>query len=184
MNIVNGYGSNSTVPAWGVMAVTGFDTTKQCLTIAQPSTTFYRDYIVNGDLDVQDGTAGYAQNGPDVVALYNTAPSAGDGMGPTPSQWYLTKNYPQTAIVRGGIDTTLKTVECKWSSITNGIGKPNASISSRASGTVNVYSGAPGSESIISSMQITCFNSGAAVTTSDWVRWGYTNGALECFKVC
>jgi hypothetical protein len=142
--------------------------------------------LVNGDVSVDNGSAGYAQSGPDVVALYNTAPSAGDGMGPTPSQWYLTKNYPQTAIVRGPVDTTLKTVKVAWGPITSLIGKPNASIAINTSGTINIYSGTfpLASLSVISSLTISACNISSAVTTSDYVNVETRLGQWVFSKLC
>lgn len=100
-----------TVPAYGVVAITGI-TVVQGLPIytgTRPSTTFYRVYGINSAEAVPDD--GYGQlrlTGPCEIAYDSGTPAAGEGWGPKPSQFTLSKGYPSITTVSGVIDSTNK----------------------------------------------------------------------------
>ena len=91
--------SGETIPGNAVMRVTGVeaDTDGQLkITVAKPSTTFTRSYLINEQFKVPDGKFG---TGSFEVALaaYDSSdgtPSAGETWGPKPDSWKLAKGYP------------------------------------------------------------------------------------------
>ena len=62
----------------------------------KPGSTLLTDrFALNGPNPVASGDHGIAYQSGNAKALYNTGtPAAGDAYGPTPGQWYLTKDYP------------------------------------------------------------------------------------------
>jgi hypothetical protein len=179
--------AGSQVPAYGCMRVNAVDTATGIVKIKKPSTTFGQVYLFNNAAPIADQNFGFAQTGPVQRATYNTgSPANGDGYGPTPAQWYLTVNYPQTSVVEGVYDATNKIFNVTNLPISDFFGKPSGSISARASGTINLYGGAFGSESVISSYNVTAFNisTATAVTSSDWVVGTWVNGQAVFTKAC
>ncbi len=72
---------------------------------SKPSTTFRRLYVLNMGNPVPAGDYGrcFTPGGYDMaMALYDTGtPALGESYGPTPGQWYLTKDYPSIFHVGG-----------------------------------------------------------------------------------
>jgi len=102
-----------TVPSYGVVAITGVvavtDTTSTIYTGNRPSTTFYQLYGVNSSLEVAEGEYGLLTlNGPCYIAYDSGTPAAGEGWGPKPGQFTLSKGFPSGTIVSGIQDTTNK----------------------------------------------------------------------------
>jgi hypothetical protein len=64
-----------------------------------------------------------------------------------------------------------------------GVGKATGSIANGATGSIEVYWGTLPSATDSTHAQ-TMYNRGPALVVSDIVRWFYTNGQLECEKVC
>ena len=188
--------TGETIPAFAVCRPTGatMDGTTPVITVAKPSTTFSVDYVVNGSTAIAAGEIGDAQNGPLVYVLYDDAstPSSGEGWGPKPDQWSLSKHYPISAVVKGtldaakfGVNTTAKVVLAQWQQISTGIGKANATIANRASGAISIWAGTFGSEVDITGMDISsAFNLGPSVASGDWVSWSVINGQLAFVKLC
>ncbi len=167
------------IPAYAYMPVTGYDTTNKILKVGKPSTTFYQSYLINGARVVPYQTTGRAQDSLEQRLLYNTGtPAVGEGYGPTPGQWYATKNYPQASVCQGIHDSSAKIMLATLGVIDRVIGKPNAAINKGATnGVVNVYSGVSGSETIITSMQISnVYNRGNDVGTGDFVEVHWVDG--------
>jgi hypothetical protein len=143
----------------------------------RPSTTFRRTYYVNGDTEVRQGEYGLAQLGPVVTVAYDTGtPALGEGWGPKPSQFTLSKNYPHIATVLGIVDGTKKWMLAQWNQLDRLIGKTNATHNKNASGTINLYQGAAGSEALISSLTVSAFNKFANVASGKWVVVEWING--------
>lgn len=186
--------SGETIPAFGLMAVTGavVSTFRSYYIVTKPSATFQRKYLVNGPrsvayVDSGHPTYGMAQEGAIQRVLYNSGtPAADEGFGPTPGQWYATKNYPQTCLVHGVWDSTAKIMLATLGTIDSFVGKPSGSIALDTTGTINLYSGTfpLSSLSVISSYTISACNVGPAVTTSDYVDVGFRQGQAVFSKIC
>jgi len=176
------------VPRGGVMRVTGVTTSNQeyYLECAKPTTTFGRMYAVNSPVAVPYNQFGLCAVGGLLEVLYDSGtPAQGEGWGPKPDQWSLSKNYPQSALVHGVFDSTNKILLCDWSSIDGGIGKANATIANRASGAISIWAGTFGSEVDITGMDISsAFNLGPSVASGDWVSCSVINGQLAFVKLC
>ena len=93
--------SGGTIPAFACMKVDDGD--KHAIgpgvpyfLATKPGTTLLTDrFAMNGPRPVASNDHGECYLSGHVRALYNTGtPAAGDAYGPTPGQWYLTKNYP------------------------------------------------------------------------------------------
>jgi hypothetical protein len=157
--------SGEEVPAYAIMAVTGVQelgTGEIVKKIAKPSTTFYREYIVNGSVAVANSSAGIYQKGPEVLVAYDTGtPAVGEGWGPKPGQWTISKNYPQTCCIAGITDAVNKIVLANLQTINEVIGKLDTALSQGSLATVNVWAGAGNSE----------FDTNMDITAYDWLMY-------------
>src|SRR5215213_4800398 len=108
-----------TIKPYEVFAAAGIYTTwggPAAILADRPGTTFRRTYYVNGDSEVPQGQCGLAQMGPAVTVAYDTGtPAIGEGWGPKPSQFTLSKNYPHIATVLGIVDASKKWMLAYWS---------------------------------------------------------------------
>gem|GEM_PF-7086971 len=104
--------SGEEVSAYAIMAVTGvqtLDSGKVVKKIGKPSTTLYREYIVNSSLAVADESVGLYQLGPEIqVAYTGGTPAAGKGWGPQPDAWTVSADYPETCMIEGTVDADSK----------------------------------------------------------------------------
>lgn len=140
--------SGEEIPAYGVMRVTGAEVKAglPIITVAKPSTTFQRLYLVNGPLRVGSDTnargvgtwlyeAGY-------VLYESGTPAVGESWGPKASQWSLAKwRYGFT--IQGataGSGATAR-VLAKQAEVNAFIGVTDAAIAKGSSGTVSIYDG-------------------------------------------
>lgn len=143
--------SGETAPAHAVMAVTsggGRSALEPLLRITKPSTTFARTYVVNGPNPVAGGGTGYCFEAGLVEVLYDAGtPALGQGWGPKPGQWSLTKFYPETATVHSLVDANLKILQATWKQITECWGEADGAIAKGATGTFKIFAGAQGAES-------------------------------------
>jgi hypothetical protein len=175
-------------PRNAVMRVTGVVTANQeyYLECAKPSTTFGKMYAVNSPVAVPYNQFGLCATGGLLEVLYDAGtPAQGDGYGPKPDQWSLSKNYPQSALIHGLFDTTNKIALCEWMPISTGIGKANATIANRASGAISIWAGPFGTEVDITGMDISsAFNLGPSVASGDWLSWSIVNGEPCFVKLC
>lgn len=134
--------SGETMPAWACGAVTGLEQFEDRIqyTIAKPSTTFYRHYIVNGPLDVEDEHFGVAQNTQLVRVLFDTGatPAVGEGWGPINGQWHVKQFYPHTAEVVGAHDDE-ETLMVLWHMIDAFEGKTAAAHDKGDTGDIDLY---------------------------------------------
>jgi len=153
--------------------------------IAKPSTTFYRHYVCAPFTGIPKNSQAPQPRESSVWALYNAGtPAADEGFGPTPGQWYWTKNYPEAAVAHGVYSTSPKLMLVTLKPIENGIGKANGTIINRASGAISIWQGTFGSEADISGMDVTAFNLGPDVALNDWVTWQYVNGQIVFMALC
>lgn len=173
--------SGETIPAYGIFWDDDDFSYAEGVPVVnaqKPGTTFSPILYVNGGLEVEAGKYGQYQLGEKVWLAYDTGtPARNDGYGAKPSQFTASKNYPSQFICRGIIDATDKVMLARnLFAIQTLLGKPNANISKGASGTFNIYSGTAGSEAIITSMTVTVFAKGQALTSTKWATAGIING--------
>jgi hypothetical protein len=150
------------VTPYGIVAVKSIDVTNPGLPMAvtdRPSSTFRQINLVNNDWTIGEDKYGLAQLGPVVTFAYETgSPALGEGFGPKPSQFPAAENYPGILTCIGIVDATEKWALGTWNPLIQEVfGQTQGAIAKNATnGTVEVYSGAPGSgASIITSMTIT-----------------------------
>lgn len=138
--------SGEEIPPYGIMRVTGAELSAglPVITVAKPSTTFQRLYLVNGPLRVGSGSTctgiGTWLNDAGYV-LYDTGtPAVGESWGPKASQWSLTKwRYGFT--IQGAVDATGLKVVATQAEVNAFIGLTDSSVSKGATGTVSIYDG-------------------------------------------
>ena len=192
---------SGTVPAFGVMRITGVVTLASdlgssggyndlpILKCDQPSTTFYQQYAVNGPQTVATGEYGSCALSGLIQVAYDTGtPAQGEGWGPKPSQFTLSENYPAAGQIVAVTDSTNKYALCHFGPIERIFGRAQGAIAKDATtGIVEVYSGAPTSgASIITSMTITgVHNPWDDIADNDFVGVNWRNGiptldAREC----
>lgn len=180
--------SSATIPERAIMAVIGstFDdqTNTQFLKVNKPSTTFYRQYAVNGALEsTAEGSGLCAVSGP-VQVLYDSSssPAIGDGYGPKPGSWAVFKGYPQTTTILGTVDTTTGIAHAVMGGpISSLVGKTDASIAAIAtnapgSGAVSIYA-LVSSTLTDTNQNVTAYNMTAtAVSSGVYVQLKYIDG--------
>ena len=168
--------SSETVPAWGVMRITGASSTKfGYLTIDKPDTSFQRLYLVNGPRPVVQFSSSNPYYGwgsfltsetfrfADQYVLYDTGntPAYGESWGPQNGTWTL-KKYRYGFTIMGGNITTesgkertvavqIPPEEIMVKNATGG------DLAANSSGTYQVWTGAAGSEADTTST-ITAYN--------------------------
>ncbi|MFA5445332.1 MAG: hypothetical protein WC262_10220 [Bacteroidales bacterium] len=126
----------------------------------QPTSTFCRDFLVNGPVTVPNGAMGRCYTGPVVLVAYETGtPSIGDGYGAKPDQFTAAVNYPECLICRGIYDSTNKIMWANLHIIEEVIGKLDGALSQGGSATVSIWSGEGGSE----------VDTGINITAYDWL---------------
>jgi hypothetical protein len=93
--------SGETCPPFGLLAITGSEQrgTEYKRTVLlgdMPSTTFYRDYAINGPTAIPAGKYGRCTRmcGGLWIAYDSGTPAAGEGWGPKPGQWTASKGFP------------------------------------------------------------------------------------------
>lgn len=166
-----------TIPAYGVMSVIGTvekDGLKY-LDVDKPSTTFRRIYAVNGATDVAyQQTGGCYLSGTRKVLYDAGTPAAGEGWGPKAGQFSLTANYPRVANVMGIDDSTSKILRADIGPIDILIGKLAGALAQGSTATFNVWGGASGSETVITSVTVTVRDKFMATGAADLASglWG------------
>lgn len=181
----------SEIPAYGIMAIVDdveVIADQSILICDLPSTTYYQHYAVNGPTAVAAGSyEGLCRpvNHNDVLVLYDSTatPVVGEGYGPKPGESAVFKNYPQTCICQGIYDSDNAIMRAMLLPIFNGAGIADEDIDSGTSGDVRIRAGVLPSATE-TGQTIVCFNPGADITSGSVVRWGYTNGQLECYLIC
>ena len=182
--------SGEECPAYAVMEVTagvrgGANAyTEERLTITKPTSTFNRLYLVNGPQAVAADKEGEgtwlmddAAGRPVLYASGDGTPAWGESWGAKASQWTLAKNRPGF-LVTGANNTSATNPYTSGVQfyVNQLVGKPDANIAKGASGTVSVWMGTPGSEAD-SSINVTAYATGAAVTSAKWVSLVFVNGS-------
>lgn len=96
--------SGEDCPPFGLLVVTGSeqrgdsDGKKRTILVGtKPSTTFYREYVVNGPQKLRAGKTGKCFVGGIIWIAFDDAdgtPANGEGWGPKPGQWTASKGFP------------------------------------------------------------------------------------------
>jgi hypothetical protein len=183
--------SGEVAPAYGVCRITGPDTlptvdaVNNVIAIDKPSTVFTRLYAVIGPQAIAAGQYGAVTLDPFVEVLFDSGtPNNGEGWGPKANTWTVTKNYPTAVSVLGKIAAGGALPDRIWgqlSPINAVIGKLAGSLSQGASATVNIWGGAAGGETVISSLTLMgqdwLMKSGAtAIASGKKVQCTWING--------
>lgn len=171
--------SGETLPAFACARITGVTIVEGQVvtTVAKPSTTLARHYLINGPSAVANGKYGSGTIDCPAYVLYDTAdtPAFQEGWGPKPSQWTIAKGFPGFTILgtNSGSGATSRTFAL-WEPITRLVGKADALVGSGSSGTVSIWiGGTVGSESD-STINVTVYNrTGADLASGAWcvVLW-------------
>lgn len=133
--------SGETCPPFGLLAITGSEqrgtTYKRTVLLgAKPSTTFYRNYAVNGPTAIPDGRYGRCTRmSGGLWMLYDTGtPANGEGWGPKPGQWDAAKGFP--GITVEGVKSAERTLLVgTLHEIREVFGKPQSDIAAATSTT-------------------------------------------------
>ncbi len=143
--------SGEDCPAYGLLAITGAEIrgVRQILLGTKPSTTFYREYVVNGPTAIKAGKTGdcYFAAGPQWIKYDTGTPANGEGWGPKPGQWTASKGFP--GITVEGVKSASRTLLLgTLSPIDTLLGKTTSAITGGTSTTTayQIWVGTSGSE--------------------------------------
>jgi hypothetical protein len=178
----------SQVPAYGIVRATGLSVVEAgrvLLTVDQPNTFGCQaNCLVNGLVAVNAGARGYATRSGPLVALYDTAdgtPAFGDAWGPRSGTWKLKKNTggffslgATNAVAGLALFAPLPMLTFR--------GKTTAAaINKGGSGTINIYTGALGSETDSGQTMPNVYNRFANAAQGKWVTcgWNFDNQGWE-----
>lgn len=180
-----------TVPSYGVVAITGVvevtATSSTIYTGDRPGTTFRQLYGVNSSVEVAEGEYGMLTlTGPCYIAYDSGTPAAGEGWGPKPGQFTLSKGFPGGTIVSGIQDSTNKLLLGTLAPITVLLGKTTGAITGgTASSAYGIWCGVLDSEAdsgfttVPSSLSRVDIDSGKFVKLT-WHNNGWLMEPLEC----
>jgi hypothetical protein len=176
------------VPAYGIVRATGLSTIEAgrvVMTVDQPNTFGCQsNCFVNGPVPVNAGQYGYAARSAPVVALYDTAdgtPAFGDAWGPRNGTWKLKKGTggffalgATNPTLGMGLFAPLPMLTFRGKTIAGAIGKG-------ATGTINIYTGALGSETDSGQTMPNVYNRFANAAAGKWVTcgWNFDNQGWE-----
>lgn len=184
--------SGEEIPAYGVMRVTGAELKAglPIITVAKPSTTFQRLYLVNGPQRVGSGSTArgigtWLDDEPGYVLYESGTPAYGESWGPKASQWSLAKWRYGFTVVGGlaGTGSGIRVV-AKQREVDVVYGQTNGTHTKGSSSTIDLYDG---NNSAISSTSITATNRFATVATATakkvmctWIGGTWISSAAEC----
>lgn len=174
-----------TVPSYGVVAITGVvavtDTSSTIYTANRPSTTFYQLYGVNSSVEVAEGEYGMLTlSGPCYIAYDSGTPAAGEGWGPKPGQFTLSKGFPSGTVVSGIQDSTNKWLLGTLAPITCCLVKTTGAVTaSSATTSYKIYSGTLGSEADAGFTTVPSALSRTAIATTKWGKITFINNGWE-----
>ncbi len=183
-----------TIPAYGVVRVTGVsivEAGRVVLTVDQPNAYGCQaNCFINGTVAVSAGQYGSCMRAGALVALYDTAdgtPAFGDAWGPRSGTWKLKKNTGGFFCLGPPTNSGLGLALFAPLPMLSFRGQPTADVAAGASGTVNIYAGAFGSETALSGQSISnvrndssCTVKGNQICTVIYVPdnggWQFVNG--------
>lgn len=146
--------SGGTIPAYGIMRLTGDSTNKGWLVVSKPNSDFYALYLVNGPDEVgyrADARGSFLMGDTasmwDRKALYNDAatPGVGQSWGVKNNSWELHQHGPGF-IILGDADGTKVSV-MQYIPLEVLVKRTAGSLAADGSGEFEVHGGASGSES-------------------------------------
>lgn len=172
-----------TIPAWGVMRITGVETGNDAwrIKVGKPNTTLQRVYLVNGSTDIAtsaDGWGTYLTHAAHVLYDDSEAPAIGEEWGPQDDAWTLRKNHWGFVIVGGntGASPVKRTVATQYT-VNDLIGKSDGAITIGNTGTVSVWRRNETSDAWEdSTLNLTCRALGKAAVANKYAPIGWRNG--------
>lgn len=181
--------STAAAPAFALLKVTGITAATGTLTVTQASTEFSRVYAINGpDVAAANGGSGLCTlDSPCLCAYDSGTPAVGEGWGPKPGQWTLSKGFPGGTVI--GIHDSANSVASVMleTPIVNFLGKTTAATTANAATTsYNVMAGGTlGSETNAGFNPVPSALSLTTIGSSKWVKLTFlANGVrmepLEC----
>ncbi len=175
--------AGATIPAWGVMRITGVTTVNDAwrITVAKPNTAIQRAYLVNGPTDIAtsaDGWGTYLTHAAHVLYDDSETPAIGEEWGPQDDAWTLRKNHWGFVIVGGntGSSPVKRTVATQYI-VNDLVGKSDGAISKGSTGAVSVWRRNETSDAWEdSTMNVTANALGKAAVASKYAPIGWRNG--------
>lgn len=144
--------SGETIPAYGVMRITGVSTGQSVpvITVAKPSSTFQRLYLVNGPLQVSGdssrsdlrGFGTWAEGAAFVLYDDASTPAYGDEWGPQNGSWEIKKNRYGFFVIGGATGGESDIVACKQSIVNELYGQTDGTLNKGSTQTVSIFDGA------------------------------------------
>lgn len=178
--------SGETCPAFGILVITGTEMRgnefkRPVLIGNKPSTTFYREFVVNGPTPIPAGGYGRCTRGPGACSVkYDTGtPANGEGWGPKPGQWTASKGFP--GISCEGIKSASRYLMLgTLSPITTLLCKATAQNSAGSLATdtsdYKIYAGTAGSESDAGFTTQPAIYSRSDIMIDEWFYATFRNG--------
>jgi hypothetical protein len=176
--------SGETIPAFAAMAIIGLvhENGIAFLECGKPSTTFVREYAVNNMFDVPAGLRGTCFRAGDLRVLYDAdAPAAGEGWGPKPAQWSLSRGYPGFSI-QGIVDSQHRLAKTFIEPIDQVLIKTTAPVAAGATtADYRVYAGTFGSETDagFTTVPTASNRTGQSLAIDEWGWLAWTGGGWE-----
>lgn len=183
----NDSSGSETVPAYGVMRVTGsvdIDGVEH-VTVAKPNTDFKRKYLVNGPTAVpynETGKGTWLEEADWVLYDDANTPAIGESWGPSDGSWKLKKWRYGFTIVGNPSGGATDIVRAWQEEINEFIGKTDSTHNKNSQGTISIYDGnlADTTDNMAS-----VENKFANVSSSKWVQVRWNAGkwhlvAAEC----
>ena len=183
--------SGEAIPAYAVMRVTGAEIKNglPIITVAKPSTTFQRLYLVNGPMRVGSastarGVGTWLDDEPGMI-LYDTGntPAYGESWGPQDGTWTIKKyRYGFTIIGATTGSGATSRVVAKQHEVNAVYGQTNGTHTKGSATTIDLYDG---NNAAITSTSITATNRFATVATAKkvlctWIGGTWISDAGEC----
>jgi hypothetical protein len=179
--------SGETVPAYGVMRVTGSVTVDgtEYVTIGKPNSDFKRKYLVNTGSDVANGAYGtgtWLDEGGSVLYDDANTPAIGESWGPSNGSWKIKKWRYGFSIIGNPTGGSTDLVRAWQEEVNEFIGKTDSTHNKNSTGTVSIYDGnLADTTDNMSSVE----NKFANVSSSKWVQVRWNAGkwhlvAAEC----
>jgi hypothetical protein len=180
--------SGETIPAFAVMAVRGvaYENGIAFLQCDKPSAAFVRQYAVNNIYSVPPGLRGTCFRGGEVRALYDVgSPAAGEGWGPKPGQWSLSKGYPAAAGAVGIVDAAAKVLLGSLREIDRMLVKTTAAVGTNVTTvTYTIYGGTLGAEVPLGFTSVPpARNRGRPIASGEWALLVWVNNGWELREV-
>lgn len=178
----NGYSGE--IPAFSLVKVTGFassDDGRPGLAATRPDDTLSRLYAIVSDQNVAQGGWGLCTTEIAFTLYDGSAPAFSEGWGPQVDSFLAAKNQPAALTALSGNVSSKTIALMRPEPINVIIGKLAGSLSQGSSATVNVWSGAAGSEAVMTGVSVTAYDflmkSGStAIASGTWVKVEWING--------